>query len=157
MTAAILRDPGERDWPAILELATRSVAAVPEAGAQDMWLENRRSFDTLAGNQRHWVTEEEGVVVGYAGIESRAGEDPRAFRVFVVTEPERRADLGHQLLEHALAELVRLAARNAWFTEHAQDVEFIKFLRQHGFQKTDRLDLEDGTEAVILSRSLNTN
>ncbi len=157
MIAAILRDLDESDWPAILELANRSVAAVPGAGAQDMWLKNRRSFDALAGIQRHWVAEEEDVVVGYAGIESRSSEDRKSFRVFVVTEPERRAILGHQLMERALAELAQLAARNASFTEYAQDTEFIKFLRQHRFEETNRLELEAGGEVVVLSRSLDAN
>lgn len=157
MTGAILRDLGEGDWAAILKLANRSVAAVLGAGAQDVWVKNRRSFDVLAGIQRHWVTEERGLVVGYLGIESLASKDPKSFRVFVVTEPERRATLGQRLLERALTELAELGATNASFTEYAQDTKFIKFLRHNRFEETDRFELEDGGEAVILSRPLDTH
>ena len=157
MTAAILRDLDEGDWAAILDLANRSVAAVPGAGAQDVWVNNRRSFDVLAGIQCHWVAEERGLVVGYCGIESLASEGPTSFRVFVVTEPERRATLGHRLLERALAQLAELGAKNASFTEYAQDTKFLKFLRERRFEETDRFELEDGGEAVTLSRSLDAH
>jgi N-acetylglutamate synthase-like GNAT family acetyltransferase len=161
--AAILRDARDSDWPAILELANESVADVPGAGSQDAWVTNRRSFDASSGVQRHWVAEEEPVVVGYSAVESRAKDNPKSFRIFVVTDPKRRASLGRRLLENALAELKRQGAKSAWFAEYALDTEFIGFLKHYGFAEQERFEsddgsevfeLKDGAEVIVLSKSL---
>jgi N-acetylglutamate synthase-like GNAT family acetyltransferase len=151
----ILRAPRESDWPAILELANRSVAAVPGAGPQEAWLANRRSFPRSSRVQRQWVADDvaTGEVVGYAALESEA-DDPASFRLFVVTDPSRRAALGGRLLHRALSELGKLEARQAFFIEYARDTEFLVFLSRHGFARKDQLELPEGGTAVVLTRSL---
>ena len=57
---ARIRELRESDWPALLDLANRSVAHVEGAGSQEVWLENRRNFDTEKRIQHHFVAEQDG-------------------------------------------------------------------------------------------------
>src|SRR5687767_3751647 len=125
-----LRDVDERDWPAILALATRSVAHIPEAGAQDQWLDNRRNFDRTRRRQWRYVDTRDGAIVGYGGVET----DTRGeYRVFIVCAPSDLGDVGERLYQHALAILAQTDATRVWFTEHAADAPLREFAEARGF------------------------
>lgn len=145
----MLREPAETDWPAILDLANRSVAHVSGAGAQDEWLANRRN---RRRGQRQFVLEEEGELMGYGAIE--ASDDVRGgYRVFIVTTPERRVDAGELLFAHARACLDAEGAAQSWFIEYAEDTPFLRFIEKHGYSEARRFDLPTGLQAVVLSQS----
>jgi N-acetylglutamate synthase-like GNAT family acetyltransferase len=148
-----LRIPDDNDWPAILELANLSVADVP-GGPQDDWLANRRDFAQRPGVQRHWVTEQAGVrgIAGYAGVETRPEYD--GARIFVVTAPAAREDLGTHLLTHALNVARQFEVTSVWLIEYAADTAFASFLKRHGFAETRRFALEGGRDVAVLAMSL---
>ena len=148
-----LRVPREDDWPAIIELANLSVADVP-GGPQDDWLANRRDFAQRPGVQRHWVAQEAGVpgIASYFSVETRP--EYAGARIFVVTDPSAREDLGAQLLTHAIDVARQLEITSVWLIEYAADHEFVSFLGRHGFEETRRFALEDGREVVVLAMSL---
>jgi hypothetical protein len=56
------------DWPAILELANRSLSEMPEAPSQQEWLDNRRSYSPPEGAQQHLVASLGDHLVAYACI-----------------------------------------------------------------------------------------
>ena len=148
-----LRVPRDDDWPGILELANLSVAEVP-GGPQEDWLANRREFSQRPGVQRHWVTEQAGVrgIAGYAGAETRP--DYAGARIFVVTAPSAREDLGAQLLSHAIDAARQLEVTSVWLVEYAADSAFVSFLKRHGFAEVRRFPLENGREVVLLAMPL---
>lgn len=145
----MLREPADADWPRILELANRSVAHVKDAGPQQEWLANRRK--QMRGRQ-HFVFERKSDVLGYGAIEPN--DDVRnGYRVFIVTAPECRADVGETLFAHASAYLDANVAAQSWFIEYAQDAAFLEFIEQHGYAETRRFDLPDGPRVVVLTKS----
>jgi GNAT superfamily N-acetyltransferase len=146
-----LREPREDDWPAILDLADRSVRAVAGAGAQEEWLHNRQR---PSGPQRHFVAVEAGALVGYASIESPSGRAERGVRLFVVAPPERLAEIGSLLYEQIESVLPELRAEEAWLVEYAGDRKLLAFLAERGFRETRRFRLEDGVECVVVSKRL---
>lgn len=150
-----LRAPVEGDWPALLDLANRSLAGVEGATGQDLWVANRRSFSERAGLQQHWVAEDpaSGEILGYVAVERRSEREP-GVRVFVVTEPTLRDDVGGRLLSHALDVARSESAANAWFIEYAADALFLSFLERQGFTEVRRFALPEGGEACVMNRVL---
>lgn len=148
-----LRAPRDDDWPAVVDLANRSIADVPGAGAQDEWAANRRTFDQHAGAQQHWVALDPATtdVLGYVAVERRSGDD--AARLFVVTDPALRDDVGSRLLHHAIETARRDRAHDITMIEYAADEAFIDFLRAHGFTETRRFALPEGGDACVLTLS----
>lgn len=151
MTA--FRPPLERDWPAILDVANRSVAGVPGAGTQEEWLQNRRSFPGQ-GYQYHVVLADGDDVLGYGAVERAEGGSPGAYRLFVVTLPGRLEDIGLQIHAHLHQKLSELGAVGAWFVEYAEDRVLTSFLRGLGYREIRRFRLESGAEAIVLSMAL---
>jgi hypothetical protein len=145
-----LREPRDGDWPAILRVANQSVESVPDAGTQEEWLRNRQRPCRV---RRHTVAVEAAGVVGYGALESQP-DRLDGFRLFVVTPPERRAELGALLYAHLEAQLGELAAAEAWFVEYASDLPFLAFLGALGFREVRRFRLEDGALAAVLSKRL---
>jgi hypothetical protein len=146
-----LREPREADWPAILELANQSVRDVPGAGTQEEWLSNRQRPCPV---RRQWVAVEAAGLVGYAALESQFDRVEHGFRLFVVTPPERRAEIGpllHRQLETRLGEL---AATEAWFIEYASDRPLLAFLGELDFHEVRRFRLENGALAAVVSKRL---
>ena len=152
-----LRAPLKADWPRILELANRSVAAVPGAGTQEGWVANRRGIDAATGEQEHWVAVTRDVsahIVGYVGVERRAGEEHA--RLFVVTDPADRDDVGLQLLRHAVDGARKAGAMRASLIEYASDGAFLSFLLAQGFVEERRFALPaDRGDACVMSMTLN--
>ena len=152
-----LRPPVDDDWPGILDVANRSVAAVPGAGTQEGWLANRQAFDAATGEQEHWVAVTNDVsahIVGYVGVERRAGEEHA--RLFVVTDPADRDDVGSRLLRHAIDVARKAGAIRASLVEYASDGAFVAFLLAHGFVEERRFALPaDGGDACVMSMPLN--
>ena len=147
-----LREPREDDWPAILDLANRSVRAVPGAGSQEEWLHNRQH---PSGPRRHFVAVEAGaLLVGYASIETPPGRAERAVRLFVVAPPERLAEIGPLLYGRIESLLPELRAEEAWLVEYAGDRKLLAFLGERGFREARRFRLEDGVECVVVSKRL---
>jgi hypothetical protein len=149
----VVRPVLERDWPEIRALAERSVAHVPAAGSQEDWHRNRRSAGDRGAVQRQVVVEdpELGALLGYGAVESDAQGE---LRLFVVTTPDRLADVGELLYRRGLAVLGELGARRAWFTEYAADEPLLRFARARGFSERRRFELPGGTEAVTLCKEL---
>jgi GNAT superfamily N-acetyltransferase len=147
-----LRTPEEDDWPALLDLANRSVAGVAGATTQEQWVANRRSFAEVPGVQKHWVAADAatGEITGYVGVEFRS-QDESGARLFVVVEPSQRDDVGARLLTHALDVARREGAADVWLIEYGGDDAFLAFLRAHGFSETRRFALADGAEACVMS------
>ncbi len=151
MATVELREPSETDWPAILDLANRSVRDVAGAGSQEDWLENRLRGAPI---RRHFVAVEQSRIVGYAGLESQFDQVEGGFRLFVVTESERLADIG-VLLHRRLHDLLReLSAVEAWLIEYAADERLLRFLSGLGFSEVRRFRLEPDVECAVVSRRL---
>src|SRR5260370_42346040 len=114
MSEIALREPGDDDWPAILDLAERSLTEFPNAPSQLEWLNNRRSFSPSDGIQQHFIATAGEQIVGYAGIEHRIkttnGRNPvdGVYRLFVVVAPSARTTLGTKLLAHLRDRLIKL-------------------------------------------------
>ncbi|HLI78473.1 MAG TPA: GNAT family N-acetyltransferase [Candidatus Binataceae bacterium] len=145
-----LRVPREDDWPAILELAQRSLAGVPQPPDQREWMENRRSFAVSDGVQRHFVATDGERIVGYACIERRNAAPQGWYRLFVVVEPSARATLGAMLFGELRERLLELGARRTWMMEFEADAGFVAFLEGIGFAKIKSLEL-DGHAVVQLA------
>jgi hypothetical protein len=156
MTALMLREPRETDWPAILGLANASVAGVPGAGLQDDWAENRRRFDHARGTQRQLVAVDEATrsIVGYAAVESAGSDAPGAFRLFLVTAPEQLPRIGEILYQNLIAVLREIGAREVRFQEYASDAPLLAFARARGFVERHRFAIDEGVEIVQLARDL---
>lgn len=124
---------------------------MPGAGSQAEWLENRRSFDSARGAQRHFAAEdpESGAVLGYGAIEASP-----EFRLFVVTLPEHLPTVGELLYERALALLREAGAERVWFTEYSADRSLLSFARAHGFRDAGRFALESGIDVTSLVKVL---
>jgi GNAT superfamily N-acetyltransferase len=148
---AIIREPREADWDAILDLANRSVRDVPGAGPQDAWLANRRSAVAAPECLWHRVVQDPATnaIVGYVSVEDRPDER-NGPRVFIVTEPAQRGDLGARLLELALGAARERGARSVHMTEYSEDAAFLSFLTANGFQATRTFTLDEGAQAVVL-------
>jgi hypothetical protein len=155
MADLFLREPHEDDWPAILELANRSVADVPGAGSQDEWLKNRRSTLGTGASHSHWVATNPSLVeiAGFAAIEE-VPKRPGTARLFVVTTPDDRETVGVRLLGHVVETARRRCFSGVYFVEYANDAPFVEFLERQGFGQTRRLPLPEGGEAVVLERLL---
>ncbi len=147
------RTPHDRDWPAILDLANRSVADVPGAGTQEEWLHNRRDFPEK-GYQYHVVLADGDDVLGYGAMEHAEEAPSDAYRLFVVTLPERLGGIGLQIHGHLHQKLCELGAAGAWFVEYAEDRVLTSFLRDLGYRELRRFLLESGVEAIVLSTAL---
>jgi len=144
-----LRVPREEDWPAILELAHRSLAEMPDAPRQDEWMRNRRSFAASGGIQEHFVAVSEEGIVGYVAIERRNRTLEGLYRLFMVIEPASRSTVGTNLFVELRERLIRLGAHQAWMMEFEADAGFIAYLNGMGFVRTKTVDL-DGRIAVQL-------
>lgn len=148
MAQVTLRALEDDDWPAILDLAERSLREVAIAPSQRGWMENRRSFSASDGIQQHFVAISGERIVGYACLEHRNNRPDGEYRLFVVVEPTARATLGTELLARLRECLIRLDARQAWLTEYAADAGFLSYLEEMGFVRTARFNLDDGTAVV---------
>jgi len=146
------REPIDDDWPVILDIANRAIAHVPGAGPQTEWLENRRTF-AARGTQQHFVHIERDEVVGYGAMEA-VRDAPDAYRLFVVTAPERLERVGGAIYRELDARLARVGAKNAWFVEFAADERFGAFIRARGFTEARRFALASGEPAIVLARKL---
>jgi len=145
-----LRPPDAQDWDAIAALADRAVEHVPTAPQQGEWARNRRAF---TGEQKHFVAVRDDELVGYGAIERGSDQAPGQFRVFIVTDWSRTLDVAQVLYETALAELLHVEASLAWLREYAGDRDLIDFMRERGFEVTNRYEL-DGAQLVTLARNL---
>jgi hypothetical protein len=148
------RAPSETDWPAVLALANASVAALPHVGTQEEWLGNRRGFDAATGARHHLVPVRDGVVEGYGSIESGAGPGPHSYRMYLVTRPEHYPSVGQVLCEALSARLQERGATEAWLIEHVGDRAVVSFALERGFREARRMRLQEGTEALVLTKSL---
>ena len=144
-----LREPLPEDWPAILTLANLSVQAIPGAGSQEEWLQNRQRPCPV---RRHFVAIERPEVVGYAALESQVDQVENGFRLFLVTSPERLTQIGPSLERELEALLAKLGAAEAWFIEFGSDHRLLTFLVAHGFQEVQRFRLESGLGCVVVSK-----
>jgi SAM-dependent methyltransferase len=138
------------DWPAILDLAHRSLSELPSVPRQDEWLRNRQSFSSLDGYQHHFVAALAEHVVGYASAERRNDSTEDVYRLFVVVAPSDRTSLGTRLFEKLRERLLGLGACRAWMIELAADRGFISYLESLGFVGVNSVGLPDGTTAVRL-------
>lgn len=156
LRALRVRPPTDDDWGIILRLANESVAHVPDAGPQDEWLENRRTFDRSKGTQVQLVAEEPSThtILGYGAVELRRDRDPNGCRLFVVASPGDLSSVGAQLFEHLWQSVLALHVARAWLTEYASDVPLQVFARERGFSEAARFWLPSGQEAVTLVRSI---
>jgi len=154
-----IRFARDDDWPAILELANRSLSEMPEAPSQREWLDNRRSYSPPEGVQQHFVASSGDYIVGYGCIEHRDSptSPPPAnkiahaeHRLFVVVAPSDRATVGTRLLQLLGRQLIELNARRAWMMEYEADSRFVSYLGGKGFVRQTSLTLSDGTTAVRL-------
>jgi N-acetylglutamate synthase-like GNAT family acetyltransferase len=150
MSEITLRAPTDDDWPAILYLAERSLAELPNAPEQNEWLENRKSFKPSDGIQQHFVATSDERITGYACIEQRNKTDG-VYRLFVVVAPSARRTLGTRLLAKLRECLIDLSARRAWVVEYEADAGFLAYLEEMGFVKLKAFKLEDGTPVVEMS------
>lgn len=150
-SSAELREAREDDWPAILALANQSVAGVSGAGPQDEWLRNRRRPHPL---RRELVALESDAVVGYAALEAQLPRIERSFRLFVVSRPERLAEIGALLYRRVEGLLAELGAAEAWFVEYASDQRLLAFLAERGFEEVRRLHVEGEGECVVVSKRM---
>lgn len=154
LTGLTTRAPSETDWPAVLALANASVAALPHVGPQEEWLGKRRGFDAATGAQHHLVAVRDGVVEGYGSTESGAGSGPSSYRMYLVTRPEHYASVGQVLYEALSAGLQERGATEAWLIEHVGDRAVVPFVLERGFREARRMRLPEGTEALVLTKSL---
>jgi SAM-dependent methyltransferase/N-acetylglutamate synthase-like GNAT family acetyltransferase len=136
------------DWPAILDLAHRSLGEVPSPPKQDDWLRNRRTFSPSDGYQHHFVATLEQRIAGYAAIECLNDSAPGVYRLYVVVAPGDRESLGTALFEELRSHLLQLNARRAWMLEYTSDRSFMAFLQKLGFAAVNTVGLPDGTAAV---------
>ena len=143
-----IRTPESHDWPRILELATSAVEHVSGQPAQQTWLRNRRDFD---GQQRQFVAERDGEVVGYGAVERRPDEPEGSFRIFLVTSWAEDVDVADSLYATVEEELTSLGARWIWMREYASDAILIGFVRERGFRVLEEYDHE-GTRLVTLAK-----
>lgn len=141
----------DADWPAILDLAHRSLSELPSVPRQDEWLHNRQSWSPSDGYQHHFVAALRERIVGYAAAERGNGSAQDVYQVFVVVAPSDRPSLGTILFEKLRERLLELRARRAWMIELAADRGFISFLHGLGFVSANSVGLPDGTTAVRLA------
>jgi hypothetical protein len=149
-----LTAPTDGDWPAILELANRSVADVAGAPTQEAWLANRRTGAMDSGVAKRWVARDRasGELVGFLAVERIAhGMDAR---LFVVTDPGDREDVGRQLLERGLTVARESGVVRAVMVEYASDDAFLSFLRAQGFRDDVVFALPEGGQARRLVMEL---
>ena len=155
-----IRIPQDDDWPAILNLANKSLTEMPAAPGQQEWLDNRRSYSPPDGVRQHFVACSGDDLVGYACLEHR--DNPRLhqsatnvadaeYRLFVVVAPSDRATVGTRLLELLRRRLIELGARRVWMTEYQADSRFVSYLERKGFLRQTSYRLPDGTPAVRLT------
>jgi hypothetical protein len=138
-----LREPAATDWPAVLQLASASLADMPMAPPQDEWLANRRAY--LQGGKRHHVVAvDEGRIAGYAAAEHAIQFAPGEFRVFVVVAPADRETLGTYLLGDIRRYLIRSNARSIRMLEYEADSGFLAFLSGRGFVHRKTFAMADG-------------
>ncbi|HLX36359.1 MAG TPA: GNAT family N-acetyltransferase, partial [Candidatus Binataceae bacterium] len=137
-------------WPAILDLANRSIEQMPDAPRQDEWMKNRRSFVASDGSQEHFVASVVERIVGYAAIERRNNAPAGIYRLFVVVEPSNRANFGTILFAELRKRLLRLGAHSAWMMEFEADAGFIAYLEGMGFRRTKPVVI-DGRVAVEMT------
>lgn len=146
--AITLREPCERDWEAILQLADQAVPWALEGNR--VWLSNRRQFGQTGHLRRHYVAEDgANGIIGYGGIEGEA--EPGRFRLFLVMTPERlHHGLGQMLYERLHEDLSALKARVVWVREEAADTALLSFLKERGFAEEQRFSAA-GVEIIVLA------
>lgn len=149
-----LRPARDGDWEAVGRLADAAVGHLEGAPRQHAWLAARRAF---AGWRRHWVAEEAGALLAYAGLERADDDAPDHYRLFLVTRWRGPLEAVEALHAEAVAELARLGARGVWMREYADDEPMLAFLRAQGFERGAPYTLpghEDEPALVNLRRAL---
>jgi len=146
----IFRFPEDSDWPRILRLANESVRHLPGAGDQGAWLANRREFPPERCRE-HFVAVDDGEIAGYAAMEELPGDYLR-FRLFVVTLPSTRVNIGESMIQRLLARLRACTAAEARFVEYASDDGFIAFLEARGFHRARVVAIGNDLDAIVLTR-----
>jgi len=128
-----LRGPTPRDWDEIARLSDAAVSHIAEAPRQQEWLQCRRAF---GGVRRHYVAVEDGILVGYGGIECSDPDRPDAARLFLVL-PWLQANsitVADTLLAQLRADSVALQVRRVWLREYCSDTPYLEFLSARGFE-----------------------
>jgi hypothetical protein len=151
MEEVILRASRDDDWPAILDLANRSLEEFAAAPRQHQWMKNRRAFSPSDGIQEQFVACSGERIVGYACAERRNSADEGWYRLFVVVEPSVRATIGRILFGKLRERLISLGARHAWMKEFEADAGFVAYLEGIGFVRGRTIDLDDGNRAAQLT------
>ena len=146
----------DEEWSAIESLGDASLVEMPMAPGVKEWLDNRKAFPQLHGEQRQFVATLGERIVGYACAEHPpiwmhgSTEAAGQYRLFMVVEPASRRTLGTRLLARLRESLISAGARRAWLQEYEADAGLIAFLTSRGFVKTTSFQIEDGTRIVRL-------
>jgi len=130
--------PFDGDYATLLALADAAAPFDPEGNRQ--WLRYRQQFDETRRVRRHYLGKDtaSGQAIAYGAVEQDA-DNPRHFRLFVLTDPARlHTGIGDQLIDRLFSDLQALGARTAWAREYSRDAQLLDFFRRHGFAVTQR-------------------
>ena len=140
------------DWNLLLDLANQAVPFAPKENAD--WLEYRKAFDESARTRRHYMALNDGLPVGYGGLEQQ-DDAPEKLRMYVVCDPQNlRGEVGDQLCAQLLSEARALGATQLWAREFQADESAREFFTGHGFVESRRFTLPDQPPMVIYELKL---
>lgn len=136
-----IRDAGEADLPAIVEIYNSTIASRKITGdTEPVSVESRRSWFEAHSPDRYpiWVAEHQGVVVGWLSFQPFYGRP--AYRAtgeisIYVSSTHRRQGIGQHLMQRAIAHCPALHLSTLLGFVFAQNEPSLRLLERFGFQQ----------------------
>lgn len=140
------------DWNVLLDLAHQAVPFEPKDN--EAWLGYRKAFDESTRIRRHYLAVEDGIAVGYGGLEQQEA-DPKRLRMYTVCSPQnQQGEVGDRLCAQLFRDAQALGATQLWAREYQADPASREFFTRHGFVETERFTVPNHSPLVIYQLDL---
>ncbi|OOB91820.1 ribosomal protein S18-alanine N-acetyltransferase [Rathayibacter sp. VKM Ac-2630] len=131
-----------------------AIMAIEESEfTSDAWSSRMMAEETRSAHTRYLVAEEDGVVLGYAGLLCPRGAHEADVQTIAVLASARRRGLGRRLLRALLDEAVRRGAREVFLEVRADNPGAQTLYRSEGFEEIGVRPAyyqPDGVDALVM-------
>jgi ribosomal-protein-alanine N-acetyltransferase len=131
-----------------------AIMAIEESEfTSDAWSSRMMAEEIRSAHTRYLVAEEDGVVLGYAGLLCPRGAHEADVQTIAVLASARRRGLGRRLLRALLDEAVRRGAREVFLEVRADNPGAQTLYRSEGFEEIGVRPAyyqPDGVDALVM-------
>lgn len=147
---SVLREATPADLDAIMAIEESEFTS-------DAWSSRMMSEEIRSAHTRYLVAEEDGVVLGYAGLLCPRGAHEADVQTIAVLASARRRGIGRRLLRALLEEAARRGAREVFLEVRADNPGAQTLYRSEGFEEIGVRPAyyqPDGVDALVLRAPL---